>query len=293
MSPLCSQVSPSHREIPRRVTAVPGLGATPSAPEAPTEQNRRESCDPNDHATTGEDEREATDAATILEYISWGKRKQVSYSVQLARPTNGHLDDTEDDNPCADSHMPPLVLLQMTLPAREKVYQLVDYHIDRLLWFHNSFHASSFRTELDAFYDTYNGDVTSPGIDMQWLALFFAILLGSMTCADEIHMRQWGFRHSEQSMLAREWLKGVTTLLNIGQYMAVPTLTACMTITTLTMSAHLLGASNAQAVLLKALDSIVLTIRNPDPWRENWVVGCGHSCVNRTGSPYHSRSAIS
>lgn len=87
-------------------------------------------------------------------------------------------------------------------------------------------------------------------LDVQWLALLFAILVGSMACADDASMHRWGFRASEQSMLAHEWLRGVTTLLNAGQYMAFPTLTSCMAITTLTMSAHLLGASNTQAVLL-------------------------------------------
>lgn len=206
---------------------------------------------------------EVNNAATILEFLAWGRRKEVSYVTQLSpcveRSTtcfddegSGHNAQTTANVPDDDSYKGnfSLHVLQLLLPERALVVRLVDYHIDCLLWYHGSFYGSSFRSQLAEFYNRCNGNVMSSEIDLQWVALLFAILAGSISCGNKATVQQWGFHEAEQELLSRKWLHAVVSCLNSANYMAKPSILSCEAIATLTISAHLLGCSNQQSVLL-------------------------------------------
>ncbi|CAK7229228.1 hypothetical protein SCUCBS95973_007150 [Sporothrix curviconia] len=165
------------------------------------------------------------------------------------------------DEPFGDgSAQHPLAVMQLLLPSRKLVEQLVDYHIDCLLWYHASFLAPSFRADLADFYDRHGGSVeyassasrtTSP-VDLQWVALLFAVLAGSLTTAPAPQALAWGFREPERHTLCKHWFQAALACLSRDQYMANHSIYACQAIATMTISAHILGFSNTQSIQLAA-----------------------------------------
>ena len=214
-------------------------------------------------------DREVTDAATILEFLAWGKRKQVDFSSALPScpidpivaeslpPDDATWWPTPDDRTARDH---TLMHIQILLPDRRRTYQLVKYHLDNLLWYHCSFHGSTFLRQLDAFYDESQGQVDETNVDSQWVALLFAVMAATMCCATTSTLRAWGFRSAEQTTLSHQWLQATTKCLDAASYMANFSILSCQAVATLTMSAHLLGFSNQQAVLLASVTRIAQSL---------------------------------
>ncbi|CAK7218040.1 hypothetical protein SBRCBS47491_003371 [Sporothrix bragantina] len=153
----------------------------------------------------------------------------------------------------------PLAVMQLLLPSRKLVEQLVDYHIDCLLWYHASFLAPRFRTDLANFYNHHGGSVegnsTAPNaapVDLQWVALLFAVLAGSLTSATGPQALAWGFREPERHTLCKHWFQAALACMSLDQYMANHSIYACQAIATMTISAHMLGFSNTQSIQLAA-----------------------------------------
>ncbi|KAJ5547679.1 hypothetical protein N7513_004913 [Penicillium frequentans] len=199
--------------------------------------------------------REVEDAATILEFLAWGRRKDPTYQDEIARQNN--IDHSPGDVPVEDvledagmSGLSAAALCQALLPNKKKVYDLVRYHCDCLLWYHGSFHAKTFLAELDLFYEKDEGQVKGGGLRLQWIALLFAILTGSMACAPRPISQSWGFRDREKDTLSKRWLKATIACLHEADYMACHSIYSVEAIATLTMSAHMLGHSNGFSVLL-------------------------------------------
>ncbi|KAH6670292.1 hypothetical protein F5X68DRAFT_270932 [Plectosphaerella plurivora] len=125
-------------------------------------------------------------------------------------------------------------VLQLLLPSPRQVRQLVDYHDECLLWYHGSYFAPTFRTQLEAFYSRHDGLIDSPGVNLQWVALLFSIISAALACAPPTRSRIWGFRAPEErETLSKRWFQAVA-------------------IATSTIAAHLLGFSNSQSIHLAA-----------------------------------------
>ncbi|KAJ5770498.1 uncharacterized protein N7511_002549 [Penicillium nucicola] len=205
--------------------------------------------DPED--STGEVE----DAATILEFLAWGRRKDPTYHdaiIQNSKAAHSPGDVTVEDEvdyTRSPGYMPSSVY-QMLLPTQPKVLQLVTYHMNCLLWYHGALHATTFMQELNEFYDEHHGQIDAQGVNLQWIALLFAILTGSMTCAPRSVAQGWGFHSEEQETLSKRWLKATTTCLQQAEYMAYHSIYSVQAVATLTISAHMLGYSNGLSVLL-------------------------------------------
>ncbi|KAL5363573.1 hypothetical protein BJX96DRAFT_120174 [Aspergillus floccosus] len=205
-------------------------------------------------------EREIEDAATILEFLAWGRRKNPDYGQVVARregleqhsPGDITADDDGEDRHLGPGTASALAYVQSLLPPRTQVEQLVDWHCECLLWYHGSFHSVRLREELDDFYRVSDGDLTHNQVDLRWIALLFAVLTGALACAPRTTAQAWGFPEWEQTALSQRWFKAVSTCLHHGDFAACHSIYSVQAITTLTMSAHLLGFSNSLCVLLAA-----------------------------------------
>lgn len=209
---------------------------------------------------------EIEDAASILEFLAWGRMKNPDHhEAILPKSQAGGPPEANGE----EHMMSELQVLQLHLPDRRQVYQLVDWHLESLLWYHGSFHAPTFRTQLQEFYDVYNGSILSPGISLQWAALLFSVLTGSLTCANRQLAQSWGFMDTEQDTLSHRWYRGTTTCLYRGEYKAHYSLDSVEAIATLTISAHMIGYSNQQSILLasaiKISQSLGLHRLGPEP----------------------------
>ncbi|EFX04326.1 c6 zinc finger domain containing protein [Grosmannia clavigera kw1407] len=243
----------------RRVAELEALLVSKSGTHASVETQPRPLASPESTNTTtttdrcvDEDSQDTVieDAASILEFLAWGRHKGAaagSFSSNGADTISGafvpdSLGDTSQ-----------LAVLQMLLPDERTIWRLVDYHVDSLLWFHTSFHAPAFYRQLERFFGQHGGRVEAPGVDLLWVALLFAVLTGSITCApDGIVRETWAIGDEERAVLSRRWFRAVVACLNQAEYTANLSIVSVQAICTLTMSAHLLGFSNTQSIHLAA-----------------------------------------
>jgi hypothetical protein len=154
---------------------------------------------------------EAEDAATVLEFLAWGRLKDSNLTSGVRDLTSAHDSTTHPDKdvfqaaqtwshsptsvPSGQIFMEPLQIpqIQELLPNRTQVLTLFQYHADWLLFMHCAFHVQSFKEELDQFYNNENGVINMTSAGLQWAALLFAIICGSMTCAKPAQIAKWGF----------------------------------------------------------------------------------------------------
>ncbi|KAH7056946.1 c6 zinc finger domain-containing protein [Macrophomina phaseolina] len=193
-----------------------------------------------------------SEAASILEFLAWGRRKpagQVAHAPDIPPRTGVREAEAAVDIGLfhTDSYAS---LLQTLLPNRQQIEHLLAYHEDCLLWYHGSFFPPVFRQQLDRFFNEHGGSIAHPEIDLQWIALLFSIMAGSMCCASRQQVTRWGFQDEEKASLSRQWHRAVITCLNAGDFMTKHQLVSCEAIATLTLAAHLLGRSNHHSVLL-------------------------------------------
>ncbi|KAL5341076.1 hypothetical protein BJX70DRAFT_396132 [Aspergillus crustosus] len=216
-----------------------------------TELSQSQRASPDSLESDPHPDTEIGDAATILEFLAWGRRKKAEYCEDLLSPGDVTAEQTSQDprgfNPDRASAE---ASLQLLLPRRALLDRLVAFHCDRLLWYHNSFDPSKFHEEVKIFYRTAHGQPGHPSVDPQWLALLFAVLTGALACAPRPVAQTWGFPAWEQTSLAQRWFKAVSTCLHAADFMACHSPYALQAVATLTMSAHLLGFSNSLSVLL-------------------------------------------
>lgn len=145
-------------------------------------------------------------------------------------------------------------LLQMLLPGMDHVWNLVNYHELSLLWYHGCYHGATFRWELESLITEQDDQATLQiaGVDLQWLALLFSVMAGSLTCATDRRLEEWGFSKSEAAKLSVQWYKATITCLNQAEWTLNHDIYAVHAIATLTMSAHPLGRSSELSVFLGA-----------------------------------------
>lgn len=158
---------------------------------------------------------EAEDAATVLEFLAWGRLKDSSLTSGIRDVPNTseaatYLDQDVIQETQAWGMSPNSVpggqmsieTMQMSqiqdlLPTKEQVFLLFQYHSDWLLFMHCSFHVETFRGELDQLYNEDHGIITMTSAGLQWTALLFAIICGSMTCVKPDEVVGWGFERGK------------------------------------------------------------------------------------------------
>ncbi|KAK1762688.1 hypothetical protein QBC33DRAFT_256299 [Phialemonium atrogriseum] len=155
-----------------------------------------------------------------------------------------------EDNCLAQSKIRQIAIVQLLLPDRNRVEQLVQYHTESLLWSHGGYHVPTFRHDLARFYDVHLGQITSVGVDLQWVALLFAILSGAIISAPFPLAQRWGFRKDEQHTLSESWYDATLECLHLSEHLTRHRLDTLQAIVVLTTSAYLLGRMRSQSVLM-------------------------------------------
>ncbi|KAL2394473.1 hypothetical protein ABEF95_000349, partial [Exophiala dermatitidis] len=201
--------------------------------------------------------------ASVPDYLSWGRSKLSDYDLKalelLKEPHNSGPAANPRDSGCnwdisnglGGTGAAQVSFLQLLLPSRAQVFQLVEYHIDTLTWYHGCFHGPTFYEELKEVYKSPTG-LQIRDMDLRWTALLFSIMAASMTCASEQLALSWGFQKSERAKLNRQWYKATVSCLNLADYMWRHHIYSVQAICILIMSAHVLGFSNTQSTLLGA-----------------------------------------
>lgn len=207
---------------------------------------------------------EDDDAATVLEFLAWGRNKDVEYGAMTNQASREILIQ-EDASSASDavfdgSRQATFDLLETLLPSRTHISQLVKYHNTYILWYHGSYSAWIFNINLDSFLKNNGGNIRHHELDIQWLGLLFAILTGSLACAPSSVRHSWGFRDAESSKLALQWYEACVLCLNTGHYIERHTIHSVEAIATLTIAAHILGRSNSQSILLSSAGRIAQSL---------------------------------
>lgn len=161
--------------------------------------------------------------------------------------------------PAFDDLSQPSVL-QLLLPDKQRVWDLVIWHDQSLLWYHCSYYAPTLRKQLHRFYQDYGGSIEHPDVNLQWVAFLFAVLAGSITCLPTHAAERMGFAHAERDTLSIRWFQAVIVCLNKADFAAHHSILSVQAIATLTVSAHLLGFSNQQSIHLAAAVKIAQSL---------------------------------
>ncbi|KAF2726993.1 hypothetical protein EJ04DRAFT_529804 [Polyplosphaeria fusca] len=188
------------------------------------------------------------DAASVLEFLAWGRRKDPDYHTVVSPET--HM--TSEPAPEGFDQCSQLSVVQLLLPSPRQVWQLVDWHEECLLWYHGSYFAPTFRFQLETFYSRHGGIVDDRGVNLQWVSLLFAVMAATLACAPPSKAHSWGFRDPEVGNLSRRWFQAIITCLNRADWTSNLSIFSCQAIATGTVPAHLLGFSNSQSIHLAA-----------------------------------------
>ena len=201
-----------------------------------------------------------------LDFPGWGQTTHSDYSgfVNSVRVAAGdprsqygmvdpiHAADDASMSNCFGGTAPAQIsFLQLLLPSKRQVFQLCEYHIDQILWYHNCFDGSTFHAELVAASSTPQG-LQIQNMDLQWAALLFSILSASMVGVSDSIALSWGFQKEERHKLTRQWFRSCLTCLNLADYLRLHHVYSVQAIAILTQSSHILGYSNTQNGMLGA-----------------------------------------
>ncbi|EXJ91833.1 hypothetical protein A1O3_00383 [Capronia epimyces CBS 606.96] len=262
-SPSATDASPAARTVPDS-SVHPSLRQQASAPSGPKFQAPPSTYSSNSPPASATGlVTDVDNAATVLEFLTWGRTKLSDYDLKalelLKEPHNAGPaavprdtgPDWDVSNSLGGTGAAQVSFLQLLLPSRAQVFQLVEYHINSILWYHGCFHGPTFYEELKTVYKRPSG-LQIRDMDLRWTALLFSVMAASMTCASEHLALSWGFKKTERAKLNRQWYKATVTCLNLADYMWRHHVYSVEAITVLTLSAHVLGFSNTQSTLLGA-----------------------------------------
>ena len=141
--------------------------------------------------------------------------------------------------------------LQTLIPSARQIQSLVDYHEQRLLWYHRTLHGPTFRKELQEASQPSTG-LQLKHLDLRWCALLFSIMAASLTCTSESLAHSWGFSRSEKVALSKQWYKATVSCLSLGEYASKLHVHSVQAIQVMNLSAHTLGFLNEVFVYLGA-----------------------------------------
>lgn len=175
--------------------------------------------EPDNSSIQNSSDAEAEDAATVLEFLAWGRLKDSNLTTGVREPAAIHEPSTYPERDALQSAqtwgqsptsmstnqtMEPLQIsqIQEMLPRKTQIFMLFEYHSEWLLFMHCSFHVQTFRRELELFYQQDEGIINMTAVGLQWTSLLFAILCGSMACANPSQVAHWGFHQGMSSFLA-------------------------------------------------------------------------------------------
>lgn len=204
-------------------------------------------------------------SSSTIDFLSWGKTSLSDYSSRVQsisviddpRAASGLFDpvnstDEAGMSSCFGGTAPAQIsFLQLLMPSKRQVFQLAEYHIEQLLWYHACFHGPTFHAELTAAGAGPQG-LQVKNMDLRWAALLFSVMAASMVSVNDSIALSWGFQKEERGKLTRQWFKSCLTCLNLADFMRCHHIYSVQAITILTQSAHFLGYSNTQTGLLGA-----------------------------------------
>lgn len=154
-----------------------------------------------------------------------------------------------------------IALLHLHIPDMPQIWYLVDYHEKYLLWYHGCYHGPTFRAELCDALQRNDDRLVLGKLNLQWVALLFSVMAGSVACASAGMLESWGFGKLDIARLPPQWYEATLTCLHLAGYTRNHSIYAVHAITTLSMSAHPLGFSEELAVLLSAAQKIAQSLQ--------------------------------
>ena len=202
---------------------------------------------------------EVEDAARVLNFLTWGRYKISDVDGKAEKfLREPHMTRNLDSSPWQSTNgfttaeAAQIAFLQLLLPSTRQILGAVDYSDKCLLWYHGAYHAPTFRKELQEALTQCGGSLRIERLNLQWAALLFAVLASCMVSSPIAVSERWGFHKNERAKLSKEWYKAAVSCLHVGGYMSNHNLYAVQAICTLTLSAHTLGFSADQSILIGA-----------------------------------------
>lgn len=176
------------------------------------------------HDATAPLSTDTSDTATVLEFLAWGRKKDVDYGSSPEHTSGPRRFSVEHDTVTTsniiteNSRDAQLDVLEALLPNRDLLSRLVEYHNSSVLWYHGSYSSTIFNQDLHLFLTEYESNIRSEELNLQWLGLLFSIITGSITCAPSSVRQSWGLSLAEKTVLSQRWYDATVTCLNLAGY---------------------------------------------------------------------------
>jgi hypothetical protein len=180
-----------------------------------------------------------------------------------------------------------IAFLHLHVPDLNQIWYLVDYHEKYLLWYHGCYHGPTFRAELCNALERHGDRLPLDQLNLQWVALLFSVMAGSVACASAGMLEAWGLGDSDMARLPRQWYEATLTCLHLAGYTRNHSMYAVHAITTLSMSAHPLGFSEELTVVLGTALKIAQSLQLDRLHGKN-----GSEAVDESSSETHRKTIL-
>ncbi|KAH8650606.1 hypothetical protein BGZ60DRAFT_569492 [Tricladium varicosporioides] len=198
-------------------------GASPVQIRSPNARLVQPSCfAPHVSASTYADDVLAENAATTLEFLAWGRQRDIGLSP-------------------SSTTISPRTPSDLDILSRYQAKLVLDYHREWLIWMHNTVHWPAFQTECRAFWR--DGVVE----ERAWLAVYYALLCVGLNHMSVAHQQSIGIELGE--CLTRRLYHRAVAALYDADFMSVHSIRSIQAICIVSLCAHNFDGSNLLAVL--------------------------------------------
>ena len=208
---------------------------TSASPSAPHQANALVHVIPPSWDQNGK-QAEFEDLATAVEGLAWGRHQCHRYphhdclQVELASSRSGQSNQIY---PLPFAH-PPVNLAR----------PLISFHMQMLAWTHNVLHVPTFQAQCERFWQSGIVD------DVQWLALYYAVLSSSAWTLQNSQISGWTFALPADKDYAKELFNLMMDVLNDSRFMSCHSIFALQATCVSGLVANVLGESDLLTVLV-------------------------------------------
>ncbi|KZF26689.1 hypothetical protein L228DRAFT_279860 [Xylona heveae TC161] len=242
--PVESPRTPNNGQIPAPRPAPMGL--------QPRAADFSYSEDPSSSQTGGQDgaTRETATMVTALEYLAWGRHYGACYPHRHCS-CGSHRSQSEMISINSDSnsiHRPFSAMLkdESILPPPPVASKLVQFHINHVVWHHNSLHSPTFLEQCESYWQY--GTCDHP----LWMALYLSVVSTALYSVQNSRRFQATLDIEIGDTAARDLFRAMVDVLYSENFMENLSLYSVQAIVISTEVAHNLGLSELNATLFSA-----------------------------------------
>ena len=210
------------------------------------DQDNNSGIGPKDAKTIDSNDQDSL-IVTALEHITWGRSYGSCYPHRrCACQYHRNWSELSSINTQSFEYARSPLAAKVNIPDRRLAEILVSFHIEHIAWHHNCIHSPTFLQQCTIFWETGECD------QLQWLALYCAILATSLFCLQNSRKHQAIYLPDAITYSPQDLFQTMTDILYESHFLQNVSLYSVQAIIISTEVAHNLGQSQLNATLFSA-----------------------------------------